>query len=165
MEERQDIKVLLIDDEQTLVEYLAKRLLREGFTVKATFSGEEAIQAAAAENFDVAVVDLKMPGMDGVETQKRLKEIQPFLQCIVLTGHGSIESALESGKQDAYKYLLKPIDYDSLVETIREAYSYKMKLQGEKFKQEVEDIYKSGMGPKGIKKAIQKLKKIYGIED
>ncbi len=165
MEERQDIKVLLIDDEQTLVEYLAKRLLREGFTVKATFSGEEAVQAAAGENFDVAVVDLKMPGIDGVETQKRLREIQPFIQCIVLTGHGSIESALESGKQDAYKYLLKPIDYDSLVETIREAYDYKMKLQGEKFKEEVEDIYKSGMGPKGIKKAIQKLKKIYGIED
>ncbi len=165
MQEKQDIKVLLVDDEQTLVEYLAKRLLREGFTVKATFSGEEAVQAATNENFDVAVVDLKMPGMDGVETQKRLKEIQPFLQCIVLTGHGSIESALESGKQDAYKYLLKPIDYDSLVQTIKEAYEYKMKLQSEKFKQEVEDIYKSGMGPKGIKKAIQKLKKIYGIED
>ncbi len=134
MEDRKDVKVLLIDDEQTLVEYLAKRLLREGFTVKATFSGEEAVQTASNENFDVAVVDLKMPGIDGVETQRRLKEIQPFLQCIVLTGHGSIESALESGKHDAYKYLLKPIDYDELVETIKEAYEFKMKLQGEKFK-------------------------------
>ncbi len=165
MEERRDIKVLLIDDEQTLVEYLAKRLLREGFTVKATFSGEEAIQAASNENFDVAVVDLKMPGIDGVETQKKLKEIQPFLQCIVLTGHGSIDSALESGKHDAYKYLLKPIDYDFLVETIKEAYEFKMNIQGEKFKQEVEDIYKSGLGAKGIKKALKKLKKIYGIDE
>ncbi|RLB24158.1 MAG: response regulator, partial [Deltaproteobacteria bacterium] len=82
------MRVLLIDDEQTLLEYLSKRLLREGFTVKATFSGEEAIEAASNENYDVAVVDLKMPGIDGVETQKRLKKIQPFLQCIVLTGHG-----------------------------------------------------------------------------
>lgn len=164
MDEKKDIRVLLIDDEQTLVEYLAKRLLREGFTVKATFSGEEAVQAATNESYDVAVVDLKMPGIDGVETQKRLKEVQPFMQCIVLTGHGSIESALESGKQDAYKYLLKPVDYDTLVDTIKEAYDYKMKLQGEKFKQEVEEIYKSGLGARGIKKALQKLKKIYGIE-
>ena len=162
---KEDIKVLLIDDEQTLVEYLAKRLLREGFTIKATFSGEEAVQAASNENFDVAVVDLKMPGIDGVETQKRLKELQPFLQCIVLTGHGSIESALESGKHDAYKYLLKPIDYDELVKTIKDAYQYKMKLQTEKFKQEVEDIYRSGLGARGIKKALKKLKKIYGIEE
>ena len=83
--EKDIIKVLLVDDEETLLEYLSKRLLREGFTVKATFSGEEALQVAGEENFDVAVVDLKMPGIDAVETQKRLKKIQPLLQCIVLT--------------------------------------------------------------------------------
>ena len=77
MSETSDIRVLLIDDEQTLLEYLSKRLLKEGFIVKATFSGEEALEVAANNFFDVAVVDLKMPGMDGVETQKRLKEIQP----------------------------------------------------------------------------------------
>ena len=70
------------------------------FMVKATFSGEEAVEAASDANFDVAVVDLKMPGIDGVETQRRLKQVQPLLQCIVLTGHGSIESALESEKKD-----------------------------------------------------------------
>ena len=78
MVSKTDIKVLLIDDEETLVEYLSKRLLREGFTVKATFSGEDAVEAAKNDTFDVAVVDLKMPGMDGVETQKRLKRAQPF---------------------------------------------------------------------------------------
>ncbi|MBL7204197.1 MAG: response regulator, partial [Desulfobacteraceae bacterium] len=82
------MRVLLIDDEETLIEYLSKRLLREGFTVKATFSGEEAVEVATNEDFDVAVVDLKMPGIDGVETQQKLKKIQPFLQSIVLTGHG-----------------------------------------------------------------------------
>ncbi|RLB86858.1 MAG: response regulator [Deltaproteobacteria bacterium] len=158
------MRVLLIDDEQTLLEYLSKRLLREGFTVKATFSGEEAIEAASNENYDVAVVDLKMPGIDGVETQKRLKKIQPFLQCIVLTGHGSVETALESGQQNAFKYLLKPIDYENLVETIKEAYKKKTELVNQKFKEQVEEIYRSGLGAKGIKKAINELRKLYGID-
>ncbi len=164
MSDKPDIRVLLIDDEQTLLEYLSKRLLREGFTVKATFSGEEAIEAASNENYDVAVVDLKMPGIDGVETQKRLKKIQPFLQCIVLTGHGSVETALESGQQDAFKYLLKPIDYENLVETIKEAYKRKTELVNQKFKEQVEEIYRSGLGAKGIKKAINELRQLYGID-
>jgi DNA-binding NtrC family response regulator len=159
-----DIRVLLIDDEETLLEYLSKRLLREGFTVKATFSGEEAIEVAGAENFDVAVVDLKMPGMNGVETQKKLKEIQPFLQCIVLTGHGSVESALESGHQDAFRYCLKPIDYDNLVDTIKEAFAKKNELANAKFREQVEAIAGSGLGARGIKKAINGLKKTYGID-
>jgi len=129
MNEKPDIRVLLIDDEETLVEYLSKRLLREGLTVKTTFSGEEAVEVAVNEDFDVAVVDLKMPGIDGVETQQKLKKIQPFLQSIVLTGHGAIDTALESGRQNAFKYLLKPIEYDNLVETIREAYEKKVELQ------------------------------------
>ena len=164
MNDKPDIKVLLIDDEETLIEYLSKRLLREGFTVKASFSGEEAVEVANNDDFDVAVVDLKMPGMDGVETQKKLKQIQPFLQSIVLTGHGTLDSALESGKQDAFKYLLKPIEYDNLVETIREAYETKIQLQNAKFREEVENIYRSGMGARGIKNAMNKLRKIYGID-
>lgn len=163
MSEKSDIRVLLIDDEETLVEYLSKRLLREGYIVKATFSGEEAIEVANNDDFDVAVVDLKMPGMDGVETQKRLKKIQPFLQSIVLTGHGTIDTALESGKENAFKYLLKPIEYDNLVETINEAYEQKVLLQNARFKDEVEEIYRSGLGARGIKKAMKKLSKIYGI--
>jgi len=164
MNEKPDIRVLLIDDEATLVEYLSKRLLREGFTVNATFSGEEAVKVATNDDFDVAVVDLKMPGIDGVETQQKLKKIQPFLQGIVLTGHGSIDTALESGRQDAFKYLLKPIEYDNLVETIRDAYEKKVELQQAKFREEVDDISRTGMGARGIKKAINKLRKIYGIE-
>jgi len=164
MSDKPDIRVLLIDDEQTLLEYLSKRLLREGFTVKATFSGEEAVEAASNDNYDVAVVDLKMPGIDGVETQKRLKKIQPFLQCIVLKGHGSVETALESGQQDAFKYLLKPIDYENLVETIKQAYKRKTELVNQKFKEQVEEIYRSGLGAKGIKKAINELRKLYGID-
>lgn len=164
MSDQSNIRVLLVDDEEALLEFLSKRLLKQGFTVKAAFSGEEAIQVAKEEPYDVAVVDLKMPGIDGVETQKRLKEIQPFLQCIVLTGHGSIESALESGQRDAFQYLLKPVDYDSLVALIEEAYKKKVEIQETKFREQVEEIYRSGMGAHGIKKAIAELHKIYGIE-
>jgi two-component system NtrC family response regulator len=164
MNEQQHIRVLLVDDEENLLEYLSKRLLKQGFTVKATFSGEEALDVAKQEIYDVAVVDLKMPGIDGVETQKRLREIQPFLQCIVLTGHGSVESALESGHEDAFEYLLKPVDYEKLVGSIKDAYKKKQEVQGVKFREEVEKIHVSGMGPRGIRKAIIELEKIYGIE-
>ncbi len=158
------IRVLLVDDEATLLEYLSKRLLRQGHTVKATFSGEEAIEVAKQEHFDVAVVDLKMPGIDGVETQARLREIQPFLQCIVLTGHGSIESALESGHKDAFQYLLKPVDYENLVAVIKEAYEKKMKLQEAKFQEQLEELHRHGMGARGMRDAIAELRKIYGFE-
>lgn len=164
MADTSDIKVLLVDDEETLLEYLSKRLLREGFTVKATFSGEEAMEAARNDQFDVAVVDLKMPGIDGVETQKSLKTLQPFLQCIVLTGHGSVQSALESGHADAFQYLLKPIDYENLVETIRAAHKKKTEMQYAKFYEQVEEIKSSGLGPKGMRKAIDRFRKIYGID-
>jgi len=164
MTDQPTIRILLVDDEETLLEFLSKRLLKQGYTVKAAFSGEQALSVAKDEHFDVAVVDLKMPGIDGVETQKRLRQIQPFLQCIVLTGHGSIETALESGQQEAFQYLLKPVDYDNLTVAIKKAYEKKMKLQNHKFKEQVEKLYASGMGTHGIRKAISELRKIYGIE-
>lgn len=164
MSEKQTIRVLLVDDEENLIEYLSKRLLKQGFTVKAAFSGEEAVMVAKEQHFDVAVVDLKMPGIDGVETQRRLKDVQPFLQCIVLTGHGSIESALESGQEDAFTYLLKPVEHDELVAAIEKAYKKKVEVQEKEFKEKVEQLYASGLGAHGIRKAIGDLQKIYGIE-
>jgi len=164
MNDQHHIRVLLIDDEEALLEYLSKLLLKQGFTVKAAFSGEQALEVAGQDHYDVAVVDLKMSGIDGVETQKRLREIQPFIQCIVLTGHGSIDSALESGQQEAFQYLLKPVDYEALVSTIQEAYEKKQEIQGAKFQEEVAKIQTSGLGPRGLRKAISELEKIYGIE-
>ena len=164
MTDQPNIRVLLVDDEETLLEYLSKRLLKLGFTVKATFSGEQAIEVAKEEHYDVAIVDLKMPGIDGVETQKRLRQIQPFLQCIVLTGHGSIESALESGQEDAFQYLLKPVDHDELVAAIREAHKKKTEVQDAKFREQLDQIHKSGLGAHGMRKAIADLRKIYGLE-
>jgi two-component system NtrC family response regulator len=156
------MKLLFIDDEQTFLKYLAKRLVLDGFTVKTTFSGEEGVEAAAKEDFDVAVVDLQMPGIDGIEVQKRLKDLQPFLPCIVLTGHGSVENALESGKYNAFKFLSKPVDMDTLIETIKAAYDHRLKQEGRTRTSE-EDV--SGAKQKGtLGRLFDKFRGIYGVE-
>ncbi len=156
------MKLIFIDDEQTFLKYMAKRLVLDGFTVKTTFSGEEAVELAAKEDFDVAVVDLQMPGIDGIEVQKRLKKLQPFLPCIVLTGHGSIENALESGKYNAFKFLSKPVDMDSLIKTINKAYEFR--LEQEKLYSEVEKNAESENKDGRFKKAFNKFRKLYSVD-
>lgn len=156
------MKLLFVDDEQTFLKYLAKRLVLDGFTVKTTFSGEEGVEAAARESFDVAVVDLQMPGIDGIEVQKRLKELQPKLPCIVLTGHGSVENALESGKYNAFKFLSKPVDMESLIETINAAYEYR--LQQDKSSAGSDDSQADAKKAGPISKLYGKFRKLYGVE-
>jgi two-component system NtrC family response regulator len=156
------MKLLFIDDEQTFLKYLAKRLVLDGFSVKTTFSGEEGVDAASREDFDVAVVDLQMPGIDGIEVQRRLKDLQPNLPCIVLTGHGSVENALESGKYNAFKFLSKPVDMDTLIETIKSAHDFR--IQQEKLSSEKEGVGK-GPGKQGpLSKLYGKFRKLYGVE-
>ncbi|MCD4741087.1 MAG: response regulator [Desulfobacteraceae bacterium] len=157
------MKLLFIDDEQTFLKYLAKRLALDGFTVKTTFSGEEGIKVAASEDFDVAVVDLQMPGINGIEVQKRLKELQPSLPCIVLTGHGTVENALECGKYNAFKFLSKPIDMDILINTINEAYNHR--LEKEKSTSGSDKYAESNTKNEGtFKKAFNKFRKLYGVD-
>lgn len=156
------MKLLFIDDEQTFLKYLAKRLVLDGFIVKTTFSGEEGVDAAARENFDVAVVDLQMPGIDGIEVQKRLKTLQPNLPCIVLTGHGSVEKALESGKYNAFKFLSKPVDMDTLIETINAAYAHRMKQEQLSSTSDPSQAQGKSQGP--LSKLYGKFRKLYGVE-
>jgi two-component system NtrC family response regulator len=153
------MKLLFIDDEQTFLKYLAKRMMLEGFEVTTTFSGEEGVAAAAKQPFDVAVVDLQMPGIDGIEVQKLLKDLQPELPCIVLTGHGSVENALESGKYNAFKFLSKPVDMDTLIATIQAAHEHRMKKQSAA---EAPDQSAAAKGP--VSRLVQKFRKLYGVE-
>ena len=156
------MKLLFIDDEQTFLKYLAKRLVLDGFTVKTTFSGEEGVEAASKEDFDVAVVDLQMPGIDGIEVQKRLKDLQPMLPCIVLTGHGSVENALESGKYNAFKFLSKPVDMDTLIETINAAYNHRIQQEQSS---SGSDRSQAGAKKEGaMAKLYGKFRKLYGVE-
>lgn len=154
------MKLLFIDDEQTFLKYLTKRLTLEGFDVKVTFSGEEGVDAAANEDFDVAVVDLQMPGIDGIEVQKRLKQLQPNLPCIVLTGHGSVENALESGKYNAFKFLSKPVDMDTLIDTIKAAYAQRLASEG----RPPDDAGEPSAEKKGkLSKVLNQFKRLYGV--
>ncbi len=156
------MKLLFIDDEQTFLKYLAKRLVLDGFAVKTTFSGEEGVEAASREDFDVAVVDLQMPGIDGIEVQRRLKALQPQLPCIVLTGHGSVENALESGKYNAFKFLSKPVDMDTLIQTINAAYDFRKQQEQSASEGDAE---KGGNRKEGaISRLYGKFRKLYGVD-
>lgn len=156
------MKLLFIDDEQTFLKYLVKRMKLEGFEVKTTFSGEEGIQAVVKEDFDVAVVDLKMPGIDGIEVQRRLKEIQPNLPCIVLSGHASFENALESGKHNAFKFLSKPVDMKTLIETIQAAYEHRMGAENDNGNKIVQEPASKKEGI--IAKFYNKLQRVYNVD-
>lgn len=115
MENPEGIRLLLVDDEVGYLEVLSKRLSRRGFEVTTASNGAEAIRAARRWDFDVAVVDLKMEDMDGIEVLKTLKRMVPELEVIILTGHGSERAAREGIAQGAFDYLIKPVGLDPLI--------------------------------------------------
>jgi DNA-binding NtrC family response regulator len=119
------INLLLVDDEQAYVNILARRLERKGFQVKVANNGTQAIQLARIEDFDVAVLDLKMDDMDGIEVLKIFKKMVPDMAVIMLTGHGSEQAARDGIKFGAFDYLTKPCDFEDLLQKIWEAYEAK----------------------------------------
>jgi DNA-binding NtrC family response regulator len=112
------VRLLLVDDEIGYLDVLCKRLKKREFDVTTAYSGAEAIRAVRDRDFDVAVVDLKMEDMDGIELLKILKQMLPSLQVIMLTGHGSERAARNGISLGAFDYLLKPIDLDALLERV-----------------------------------------------
>ncbi|MBI5592393.1 MAG: response regulator [Deltaproteobacteria bacterium] len=117
------IRLLLVDDEEDFVNVLAKRIGKRKIQVRKSCSGFNAIQILRQERFDVAVLDLKMEDMDGIEVLKIFRKIAPNLQVIMLTGHGSEIAAREGMKYGAVDYLIKPCDFDVLVDKIQQAVS------------------------------------------
>jgi DNA-binding NtrC family response regulator len=115
------IRLLLIDDEVGFTTVMAKRLARRGLDVTSAFSGSEAIQALRKAEYDVAVLDLKMEDMDGIEVLKIFKKMDPGMPVIMLTGHGSEKSANEGMEYGAYDYLFKPYEFEELLEKIHAA--------------------------------------------
>jgi DNA-binding NtrC family response regulator len=115
------IKLLLVDDEEGYVNVLSNRMARRNIEVTKALSGTIGIQALRKEDFDVAVVDLKMEDMDGIEVLKVFKKMVPAMPVIMLTGHGSEQAAREGMESGAFDYLIKPCDLEELVEKIREA--------------------------------------------
>jgi DNA-binding NtrC family response regulator len=116
------IGVLLIDDEIAYVNVLSNRLSKRGFDVGKANSGSEAFQILRQRSFDVAVLDLKMADMDGIEVLKILKKMAPEMVVIMLTGHGSAKAAHDGIRHGAYDYLTKPCELDELIQKIVDAY-------------------------------------------
>ena len=115
------IKLLLVDDEIGFVEVLGKRLSKRNMDVTAVYSGTKAIQSLRKQDFDVAVLDLKLEDMDGIEILRIFKKLVPDMPVIMLTGHGSEEAAREGMACGAFDYLTKPSDLDDLVQKICQA--------------------------------------------
>jgi DNA-binding NtrC family response regulator len=117
--------ILLVDDEEVFISNMSKLLTSRGYRVTVAQSGNEAIRALEQHSVDVIVLDLKMPGMDGLTTLKEIQKLGLFTETLILTGHGSIDSALEAIKLGAYDYLTKPCEIEDLVAKIEGAWAKK----------------------------------------
>ena len=115
------IRLLLVDDEEGYVKVLAKRMTRRNMEVMTALSGSEGIQRLRKHDFDVAILDLKMEDMDGIEVLRVFKKMVPDMPVIMLTGHGTEKAAREGLEVGAFDYLMKPCDLEELVEKIRAA--------------------------------------------
>ncbi|ACU90123.1 response regulator receiver protein [Desulfomicrobium baculatum DSM 4028] len=114
--------MLVVDDEQDFVETLVKRMERRGFKVTGVGSGQEALLLLGKEHFDVIILDVMMPGMDGIETLREIKLAWPKIQVILLSGHGGEEMGIRGMAYGAYAYLLKPVALKTIVETAYTAF-------------------------------------------
>jgi DNA-binding NtrC family response regulator len=153
------IKLLLVDDEVKFLKSIASRLELQGFDVTTATNGNEAIESAEKGLFDVAVVDYQMPGMDGAQVLKILKERHDYVEIIILTGHATVNSAVECTRLGAFQYLEKPYAFEKLVETIKDAYEARLKRKFEKNIKRYNEIQKLSIGssPLGILKALASL--------
>jgi DNA-binding NtrC family response regulator len=135
-------KVLLVDDEVDFVEVLADRLSARSLDVTTTTSGEEALEAARERRFDAIVLDMAMPGMDGLETLEGLLEINPDLQVILLTGQATLEQAAAAIRIGALDLLEKPADLETLVEKIHKAATKRWSMEEKRIEERVSEIMK-----------------------
>ncbi len=115
-------QVLLVDDEKEFLETLVKRLKKRKLQVAAASSGREALEMLAESPYDVVVLDVKMPDMDGITTLQEMKRIRPSVEVIMLTGHASMEVAMRGMELGAFDYLMKPMDIDELIYKLQDAY-------------------------------------------
>jgi DNA-binding NtrC family response regulator len=121
-----DFKVLLVDDEQEFIETLSERLKMRDMQAKLALDGEKALAAVEEDEPDVMLLDLKMPGMDGMEVLRQVKKAYPNVQVVMLTGHGSEKDEEQAQRLGAYAYLQKPVDLERLVVTLRDAFKNKV---------------------------------------
>ena len=118
-------RVLLVDDEVEFAQAVARRLKRNDLSVHFVHSGADALRHLADNPTDVVVLDMKMPGMDGLEALREIKTRQPLVEVIMLTGHASVEAAIDGMELGAFDYLMKPVEFDELLYKIQDAHRKK----------------------------------------
>jgi DNA-binding NtrC family response regulator len=153
------IKLLIVDDEVQFLNSIAERLELRGFDVTKASRGAEALEIARQQKFDLALLDLKMPGMDGRELLETLKAEHKFLEVIMLTGHGSMESAVECTKLGAFGYLPKPYELEKLLQVLKDAYEERLKKKFEQDQARFDKIAElaTGSSPLAILRALREL--------
>ena len=115
------IDILIVDDERDFVEMLSLRLADEGHRVRSALTGENGLAALADGECDVVILDIRMPGMDGITTLKTMKARHPVVEVILLTGHGTIDTAVEGLKSGAFDYVQKPANFAELLDKLAAA--------------------------------------------
>jgi DNA-binding NtrC family response regulator len=118
-------KLLLVDDEPRFVETLSKRLKARGFDVEGALGGPQALELLDAHPFDVVLLDVWMPGMDGLEVLKAIRRLHPSVKVILVSGNASINAAIEGMRLGAVDYLLKPVEIDDILVKVEEAFEKK----------------------------------------
>jgi two-component system, OmpR family, response regulator CpxR len=137
------IKVLLVDDEEQFVDVLAQRLEGRGFQVNTAFNGDDALAFVEEHDVDVVILDVLMPGRNGVDTLQEIKRVRPITEVIMLTGHATVETAIQGMKLGAYDYLMKPTDTAELVDKITKAQARKKEQEDRIRQAEVERLIKT----------------------
>jgi DNA-binding NtrC family response regulator len=153
------IRLLLVDDETQFLNAIAKRLKKRGFDIQTATNGPDAIEIARKEKFDIALLDLKMPKMDGGEVLRALKKEHRYLEVVILTGHGSLESAVELTKLGAFGYLPKPYEIEKLLQTLKDAYEERLKKKFADDQVKMDKLIEiaEGQSPLGILRSLREL--------
>jgi DNA-binding NtrC family response regulator len=136
-------RVLLVDDEVDFLEVLSERLRMRGLEVTCATSGRDALKAIEEKTFDAVVLDLSMPGLDGIETLRRLQETRPELQVMILSGRATVQTAVEATKLGATDIFEKPTDIDTLVERIRSARATRLAREAEATQEQIDEIMRT----------------------
>jgi DNA-binding NtrC family response regulator len=156
---KKQIKLLFVDDEEKFLKGMTQRLELRDLIVHSFSNGTDALRSAETETYDVALIDLKMPEMDGEELLTKLKQMNPAPEVVILTGHGSEDSAVRTLREGAYEYLMKPCELDELISAITRAYAKRLRAKNQAMKYKTNAIIEASgdYTPRELLRKLQNL--------